>query len=101
MFVNALFDLKPCPTAMNHQPQDHRRQAARKFVNALDELETVLASDSAEPDGTESPQTEQPSLASEAHLRTDTGPRNQDDLGQLLDEAVQDIEQFMAAKDDT
>ena len=29
---------------MNHQPQDSRRRAERKFVNALDELEMVLKS---------------------------------------------------------
>ena len=101
MLVNALFDLKPCPTTMNHQPQDSRRQAARKFVNALDELETVLTSSSSEPKDPAHPHTDQPSPASKAHLSADTAPRDQEDLGQLLDEAVKDIEQFMAAENDT
>ena len=76
---------------MDHIPQDKRHQATRKFVKALDELETVLQITPA--DAPESPS--QPSAAAELPaFEEDTV-----DLGQLLDDAVQDIERFMSSED--
>jgi len=87
---------------MNHQPQDSRRRAERKFVNALDELEMVLKS--APPDSSAA-------AAAAPHPPTSAAPPHRDqprqspqvteaanDFGKLLDDAVQDIEQFMAAE---
>jgi len=84
---------------MNHQPQDSRRQAARNFVNALDELEIVLRSNASESEETEPSSPEQSPSPPEASPVAKTTPHDAEDLGQLLDEAVQDIEHFMSAAD--
>lgn len=79
---------------MDNNPQDKRRQAARKFVNALDELETVLQSTPAaapEPSSQPAP----PAAAELPAEDTDADV----DLGQLLDDAVQDIERFMSSEE--
>jgi hypothetical protein len=96
---HALFDLKLGPTAMNHQPQDSRRQAARKFVNALDELETVLIANSSTSRETAPSSPDQPLSPPESGAASQPTPPDSEDLGQLLDEAVQDIEHFMAEAD--
>ncbi|RZM77196.1 hypothetical protein [Leptolyngbya iicbica] len=80
---------------MNHQPQNRRHQAARKFVTALDELETVLNSKSRESGAHEATKGDQPSAPSESEMAA----HNTEDFDQLLDEAVQDIEHFMAEVD--
>jgi hypothetical protein len=84
---------------MNHQPQDSRRQAARSFVNALDELETVLRSKASESGDPEPSSPDQPQSPPEASPASETTPHDAEDLGQLLDEAVQDIEHFMTEAD--
>ena len=78
---------------MDNNPQDKRRQAARKFVNALDDLETVFQSTSPEP--SEPSSSAVPPKASSAPSLED----EEADLGQLLDDAVQDIERFMSSED--
>ncbi|MEM1278876.1 MAG: hypothetical protein AAGG53_02375 [Cyanobacteria bacterium P01_H01_bin.152] len=81
---------------MNHQPHDSRRQAAHNFVNALDELELVLKSKQPEidePDDTKSTRHPDPAPSGEQSAAW----MEDADLGQLLDDAVKDIEQFMAA----
>ena len=83
---------------MNHEPQNSRRQAARNFVNALDELESVLKSEPSEPDQEPLPD----AVPQSAHPPSPERPTDftkEADFGQLLDDAVQDIEQFMAADD--
>lgn len=83
---------------MNHQPQDNRRRAERKFAHALDELETVLQS---EPSETTEPPPDSPPPPQRRPARPQHPEQGLDetaDLGALLDDAVQDIEQFMAAK---
>jgi len=83
---------------MNHQPQDNRRRAERKFANALDELETVLKSEPTDSSQSEPDPTPQP----RRHPRPQRSVKGLDetaDLGALLDDAVQDIEQFMASED--
>jgi hypothetical protein len=84
---------------MNHQPQDSRRQAARSFANALDELETVLRSKASESGDPEPSSPDQPQSPPEASPDSETTPHDAEDLGQLLDEAVQDIEHFMTEAD--
>lgn len=86
---------------MNHQPQDSRRRAARNFVNALDELETVLQSDKSEPTETSHPSSARHRKSKQLppEKRRETAGHDAD-FGQLLDDAVQDIEQFMAAEDE-
>mgnify|MGYP001792399843 CR=1 FL=1 len=79
---------------MDNNPQDKRRQAARKFVNALDDLETVFQSTSAEPSEPSSAAAP-PKASSAPSLEGD----EEADLGQLLDDAVQDIERFMSSED--
>ncbi|MEL6398509.1 MAG: hypothetical protein AAFO87_06630 [Cyanobacteria bacterium J06607_6] len=76
---------------MDHIPQDKRHQATRKFVKALDELETVLQITPA--NAPESPS--QQSAAAEPPAFEEDAV----DLGQLLDDAVQDIERFMSSED--
>lgn len=78
---------------MDHIPQDKRHQATRKFVKALDELETVLQITPADPP--ESPS--QPALSASAERPA--VEEDAVDLGQLLDDAVQDIERFMSSED--
>lgn len=81
---------------MNHEPQNSRRQANQNFVNALDELESVLKSEQSPPDEAPLAETGQHS----AHPPSSKGAADlaeEPDLSQLLDDAVQDIEQFMAA----
>ncbi|MEM1308739.1 MAG: hypothetical protein AAGF98_04410 [Cyanobacteria bacterium P01_H01_bin.153] len=85
---------------MNHQPQDSRRQAAHKFVDALDELESMFKSEPS--DETPQRQTERYSAGSprEASSRQAAQRRSETaDFGSLLDDAVQDIEQFMSTED--
>ena len=81
---------------MNHEPQNSRRQAARNFVNALDELESVLKSEPLELDD------EPPRDATRRQVNPQPNAQPTDlpeeaDLDQLLGDAVQDIEAFMAA----
>lgn len=78
---------------MNHQPQESRRKAAQKFMNSLAELETVLQSENAweEPDEAVAPR------AQSAKKGASVAPSvHRTDLSQLMEEALQDIEQFMA-----
>jgi len=85
---------------MNHQPQDSRRRAERKFVNALDELETVLKS--APSDSAANHPSDRAATSHQDQPQPPTSPKaagEANDFGQLLDDAVQDIEQFMAAED--
>ncbi|WP_204139816.1 hypothetical protein [Halomicronema sp. CCY15110] len=84
---------------MNHQPQDSRRQAARNFVNALDELETVLSSNASESGNNEPSSLDHAPSPPESSPASKTTPHDSEDLGQLLDEAVQDIEHFMTEAD--
>lgn len=84
---------------MNHQSPDSRRQAAHKFVDALDELEAVFKSEAT--DETEPRQIERPATGSlgESPLRPPAPPRSETtDFSSQLDDAVQDIEQFMSTE---
>ncbi|NEQ44416.1 MAG: hypothetical protein F6K00_13005 [Leptolyngbya sp. SIOISBB] len=81
---------------MNHEPQNSRHQAARNFVNALDELESVLKSEQPESDPEPLPDAVHPSTPPQSPERS-ADDLKEADFGQLLDDAVQDIEQFMAA----
>lgn len=83
---------------MNDQSQESRRHAARKFVNALDELETVLKANddrSASEDASSDLSTAELGQAADAAPADDATSS----LEQMLDDAVQDIEQFMANDD--
>lgn len=76
---------------MDKKQQENRRNAARKFMHALDDLETVF----------------KPPMHSEEKLNLDvsalessqrsTTSQNDDSFDRLLNDAVQDIEQFMSA----
>lgn len=76
---------------MDKKQQVNRRSATHQFISSLDELRVVLESDDSG-DG-DSPQPEcGPGLPILPEPRL-TGEK---DLEALLDDAVQDIEQFMA-----
>jgi len=79
---------------MDHKQQENRRKATQKFIHSLDELETVLRSEKGEEDTSKliSPPQTSPSDAPDSH-QTEAESA---DFGQLLDAAVQDIEQFMS-----
>ncbi|MDB9525029.1 hypothetical protein PN498_03435 [Oscillatoria sp. CS-180] len=80
---------------MNNKQQASREIAARKFMHSLEELETVFQSDSttSKPSAAidiDPPQVDPDKTAQFPHAE------NSESLGALLDEAVQDIDQFMA-----
>lgn len=66
----------------------------RKFADALDELETVFKPESSGNDG---PTAEASSKPAKTATDSDSVASPEADLGQLLDDAVHDVEQFMAA----
>ncbi|HEY9887120.1 MAG TPA: hypothetical protein V6D02_01900 [Candidatus Obscuribacterales bacterium] len=79
---------------MDHKQQESRRRAARTFMNALDELESVLQS---HPDAADGGQAAPPTPPPPARRL----PPEEPDLVEWLDEAVQYIEQFMSDQSPT
>jgi hypothetical protein len=79
---------------MDHKQQENRRKATQKFIHSLDELETVLRAEKGEEDTSKSvsPPQASPSDSPDSY-QTETDSA---DFRQLLDDAVQDIEQFMS-----
>lgn len=77
---------------MNNGQQEDRVIATRQFMHSLNELEVVLQ---AEPDVFENGEKTDPSSQEEL---TDHSPHplREEAFGDMLDEAVQDIEQFMS-----
>ena len=83
---------------MNYKPPEKRRHATQKFIHALEELETVLKPK--EP--AKAPTQEMPSGIPPAPKQARSEPiasqsDESADISQLLDEAVQDIDQFIAS----
>ncbi|MEM6839590.1 MAG: hypothetical protein AAF609_22455 [Cyanobacteria bacterium P01_C01_bin.120] len=84
---------------MNHQSPDSRRQAAHKFVDALDELEAVFKSEAADETAPRQTDCQAADASQEADLRPPAPPHSElVDIGSQLDDAVQDIEQFMSTE---
>ncbi|MGD1858716.1 MAG: hypothetical protein ACFB0E_01950 [Leptolyngbyaceae cyanobacterium] len=84
---------------MNHQSPDSRRQAAHKFVDALDELEAVFKSEAADETASRQMDCQAADASQEADLRPPALPHSElVDIGSQLDDAVQDIEQFMSTE---
>ena len=79
---------------MDHKQQENRRKANQKFMHSLDELETVLQSEERQ----EAPPQQPPSAAQNAQPQPPAKRTVNDDasFGELMDEALQDIEQFMS-----
>lgn len=77
---------------MNNDQQEDRAIATRQFMNSLNELERVLQAESTISEN--SAQIDSP--ASKARAVRPSHPLGLDDLGAMLDDAVEDIEQFMA-----
>lgn len=79
---------------MDDKQQENRLRATRKFMRALNELEMVLQSESSLSEQSKSSTTaiDQNGLENQdSSLSLASG----ENLGALLDDAVQDIEQFM------
>jgi hypothetical protein len=82
---------------MDHKQQENRRKANQKFMHSLDELETVLQSEERQEGPPQPPSAAQTAQPKSPAKRTVNDGAS---FGELMDEALQDIEQFMSEPSD-